>query len=143
MSARDPELLAGERARLHFGSEGERMRQPETLSLERHTGVADSTVRDTTLVSRETDVMETKQLILIVDDEAELASTVGYTFEQEGFATRYADNGKLALERAVSGQIPDLIVLDLMLPDMSGTEVCRELRRTEATRSTPMDCAAG
>jgi two-component system phosphate regulon response regulator PhoB len=115
------------------------MSQHETLSLERHIDVADSTVPDTTLATRETDVMEQKQqLILIVDDEAELASTVGYTFEQEGFATRYADNGKRALESAVTGQIPDLIVLDLMLPDMSGTEVCRELRRTEATRSTPI-----
>lgn len=87
---------------------------------------------------RQTSTMEQKPLILIVDDESELARTVSYNFEQEGFATRHADTGRGAVEAALRAPIPDLILLDLMLPDMTGTEVCRELRRTEATRSTPI-----
>ena len=111
---------------------------PAQVSPERHSDVAVLAIRDSTLAPRPTNVMEQKPLILIVDDEAELASTVGYTFEQEGFAVRHAETGRGALDAAANGQPPDLIVLDLMLPDMSGTEVCRELRRTEATRSTPI-----
>jgi two-component system, OmpR family, phosphate regulon response regulator PhoB len=110
----------------------------DSLSLERHEGVVDSMARDSTLPPRPTNVMEQKPLILIVDDEAELASTVGYSFEQEGFATRHAETGRSALDAAVLAPLPDLILLDLMLPDMSGTEVCRELRRTELTRSMPI-----
>lgn len=82
--------------------------------------------------------MEDKPLILIVDDEVELARTIAYSFEQEGFTIRHADTGRAALEAALTGAAPDLIVLDLMLPDLSGTEVCRELRRSEPTRVTPI-----
>jgi len=114
------------------------MKAQESLSLERHGDVADSMAVDSTLAPRVTNVMEHKPLILIVDDEAELARTVGYSFEQEGFAIRCAETGRGALDAAVTGPIPDLIVLDMMLPDMAGTEVCRELRRTEVTRSTPI-----
>ena len=114
------------------------MRAHGSLSLERHEVAVGSMAEDTTLSPRVTPLLEHKPLILIVDDEAELASTVGYSFEQEGFATRHADTGRGALAAAVIGPIPDLILLDLMLPDMAGTEVCRELRRTELTRSTPI-----
>jgi len=108
------------------------------LSPERHDSVSFTTAQDDTLPPRQPNVMDQKPFILIVDDEAELASTVGYSFEQEGFATRHAETGRGAIEAATTGQAPDLILLDLMLPDMSGTEVCRELRRTEVTRSTPI-----
>jgi two-component system phosphate regulon response regulator PhoB len=108
------------------------------MSLDRHDDVASTSAAASNLSARDTDVMEHKPLILIVDDEAELARTVSYSFEQEGFATRHAENGRGALDAAVASPPPDLILLDLMLPDMSGTEVCRELRRTEATRSTPI-----
>jgi two-component system phosphate regulon response regulator PhoB len=109
-----------------------------SLSLERHEAVLDSMAPDSTLPQRTANAMDHKPLILIVDDEAELSSTVGYAFEQEGFATRLAETGRAALAAAVVHPVPDLILLDMMLPDMSGTEVCRELRRTEATRSTPI-----
>jgi two-component system phosphate regulon response regulator PhoB len=78
------------------------------------------------------------QRILIVDDERDLVSTLAYNLEREGFATTTADTGKAALERAAEGDVPDLIILDLMLPDLSGTEVCRRLRRQESTRSVPV-----
>lgn len=77
-------------------------------------------------------------LILIVDDEQDLLATLEYNLEREGFRTRSALNGKEALERAVQDPLPDLILLDLMLPDMPGTEVCRELRRNERMRGVPI-----
>jgi two-component system phosphate regulon response regulator PhoB len=82
--------------------------------------------------------MDIKPLILIVDDEPELAATVAYALEQEGFATRHADHARRALELAQELPSPDLVLLDQMLPDLTGTEICRELRRIEATRSTPI-----
>jgi two-component system phosphate regulon response regulator PhoB len=82
--------------------------------------------------------MDTKPLILIVDDEPELAATVAYALEQEGFSTRHADHARRALELAQELPSPDLVLLDQMLPDLTGTEICRELRRIEATRSTPI-----
>jgi two-component system phosphate regulon response regulator PhoB len=82
--------------------------------------------------------MELRPLILVVDDETELANTVSYALEQDGFVSHCVGSGKAAIEAALTSPCPDLIVLDLMLPDISGTEVCRELRRQEATRSTPI-----
>lgn len=82
--------------------------------------------------------MEAKPMILVVDDEAELAATVSYALEQEGFACRVAGTGKSAIDAAMTSPSPNLILLDMMLPDISGTEVCRELRRHEQTRSTPI-----
>jgi len=77
-------------------------------------------------------------LILIVDDEDDLVQTTVYTLEKEGFATRTAGDGKSALAAAAQSPRPDLILLDLMLPDVSGFEVCRELRKGEDTRDTPI-----
>jgi two-component system phosphate regulon response regulator PhoB len=77
-------------------------------------------------------------LILMVDDEQDLLTTLEYNLEREGYRTRSALTGKEALERALQDPLPDLILLDLMLPDMPGTEVCRELRRSERLRSIPI-----
>lgn len=76
--------------------------------------------------------------ILIVDDEADLVRTLEYTLEREGFETRSARNGKAALELLARDPAPDLVLLDLMLPDMSGTEVCRKLRQDPRTRKVPV-----
>jgi two-component system, OmpR family, phosphate regulon response regulator PhoB len=120
------------------------------MSLDRHVDAADSSAPSGTVAPTPAELAEEraaartqsmeapKPLILIVDDEAELARTVAYGFEQEGFATRHAETGKAAVDAAISGPTPDLIVLDLMLPDLNGTEVCRELRRHEATRAVPI-----
>lgn len=77
-------------------------------------------------------------LILIVDDEPDLVATVDYNLRREGYATRTATTGREALAAAVQSPLPDLIVLDLMLPDMPGTEVCRRLRSGDATRAVPI-----
>jgi two-component system phosphate regulon response regulator PhoB len=78
------------------------------------------------------------ETILIVEDEADLADTVAYNLEREGFATRVALNGKEALEKARMEPAPDLVLLDLMLPDLSGTEICRQLRADKRTQHTPI-----
>lgn len=76
--------------------------------------------------------------ILIVDDEADIRSTVEFNLSREGFRTVTAGLGREAVERAADTPRPDLIVLDLMLPDISGTEVCRQLRQSPKTRSIPI-----
>ncbi len=75
------------------------------------------------------------QLILIVEDEQDLVRMLEYNLRREGYQTRSAYSGQAALELVASGPVPDLILLDLMLPDMPGTEVCRQLRMAERTRS--------
>jgi len=66
--------------------------------------------------------------VLVVDDDEQLADVVGRYLEREGFAVDYAADGASGLESALKN-LPDLIVLDLMLPIMDGLEVCRRLRR--------------
>jgi two-component system phosphate regulon response regulator PhoB len=75
--------------------------------------------------------------ILIVDDEQDLVSLLEYNFQQAGFATAVARTGEAALSTARRKK-PDLVVLDLMLPDISGTEVCRQLKADEKMRSVPI-----
>jgi two-component system phosphate regulon response regulator PhoB len=76
--------------------------------------------------------------ILIVDDEPDLVRTVEYALRKEGFRTSIAHDGKTALAQCNRDPLPDLILLDLMLPDISGTEVCRQLRSQERTRELPV-----
>ena len=73
-------------------------------------------------------------LILIADDEVDLVKTLEYNLQREGFQTRTAYTGQQALDQSLLKPVPDLVLLDLMLPDMSGTEVCRRLRAEEQTR---------
>lgn len=77
-------------------------------------------------------------LILIVEDEHDLLATLEYNLEREGYRTRTATTGKAALEAALVEPHPDLVLLDLMLPDIPGTEVCRQLRADERTREIPV-----
>ena len=65
--------------------------------------------------------------ILIVEDERAVARGLEYGLEKEGFSVQWADSGQRALELART-QDPHLIVLDIRLPDMSGFDVCRQLR---------------
>jgi phosphate regulon transcriptional regulator PhoB len=75
--------------------------------------------------------------VLVVDDEADLRALVVHHLEREGFACRTAGNGADALREA-RHRLPDLIVLDLMLPGVDGLEVCRRLRAEPATASVPI-----
>jgi DNA-binding response OmpR family regulator len=75
--------------------------------------------------------------ILIVDDEPVLVETIAYNLEQAGYQVLTAADGNSALE-AAHRTSPDLIILDIMLPETDGLEVCRQLRRDEATATTPI-----
>ena len=75
--------------------------------------------------------------ILIVEDETDLAELIAFQLRQEGYQAEIAGNGRLGLERALASP-PDLIVLDLMLPEMLGSEVCRNLRKESKTAATPV-----
>jgi two-component system phosphate regulon response regulator PhoB len=77
-------------------------------------------------------------LILIVEDERDLLSTIEYNLQQEGYRTRTAASGNEAMRLANEQPVPDLVVLDLMLPDIPGTEVCRNLRAGDRTRGIPV-----
>jgi len=66
--------------------------------------------------------------ILLVEDEESLADTLRYNLEREGFAVVVATDGRLALERFRS-ETPSLVILDLMLPEISGLDVCRQIRQ--------------
>jgi DNA-binding response OmpR family regulator len=77
--------------------------------------------------------------ILIVEDDPDLAEGLRYNLERERFQTRVAPDGEQALDAALDVRNPpSLILLDLMLPNMGGLELCRRLRREPATRKTPI-----
>ena len=65
--------------------------------------------------------------ILIVEDEKDLLAILEYNFKKEGYKTTGVTSGKEAIE-AVRNKKPDLLILDLMLPDISGLDVCKEIR---------------
>lgn len=68
-----------------------------------------------------------KQKILLVDDERDILELIGFNLEKEGYEVYTAENGRKAIEVA-NRVIPDLILLDVMMPEMDGMETCRELR---------------
>ena len=76
-------------------------------------------------------------LILVVEDEVPLAELLSYNLKKEGFRTTLAMNGEDALS-TVLVEPPDLAVIDWMLPEMSGIEVCREIRAQPETKRMPI-----
>ncbi|HUL07718.1 MAG TPA: phosphate regulon transcriptional regulator PhoB [Candidatus Acidoferrum sp.] len=76
-------------------------------------------------------------LILVVEDESALVTLLRYNLEREGFRVAEARDGEEALLMARE-QKPDLVLLDWMLPLLSGLEVCRQMRRMPETRSVPI-----
>lgn len=78
-----------------------------------------------------------KPLVLVVEDEHALVTLLRYNFEAAGYEVATALDGEEAL-LAISERRPDLIVLDWMLPSISGLEVCRQIRRKPETRDVPV-----
>lgn len=78
-----------------------------------------------------------RPLVLVVEDEAALATMLRYNLEKQGFRVEEAADGQEALTRIAETQ-PDLVLLDWMLPALSGLEVCRQIRRRPATRDLPV-----
>jgi two-component system, OmpR family, phosphate regulon response regulator PhoB len=75
--------------------------------------------------------------ILVVEDEPDIAALIAYQLTREGFRVETASTGDQALT-AVNREVPDLVVLDRMLPGLSGDEVLRSLRSEVATQSLPV-----
>ena len=75
--------------------------------------------------------------ILVVDDDAELVELVSFNLKQAGYSVTAAANGMDAIKKARSSP-PDLIVLDVMMPELDGFAVCEILRRDPSTASIPI-----
>jgi CheY-like chemotaxis protein len=81
-------------------------------------------------------------LILVVDDEPDLRFVLRRIFERAGFEVREASDGLQALEQVVASP-PDLVVTDMMMPVMDGTELIRRLRADPVTTSIPILAVTG
>ena len=81
--------------------------------------------------------MSSAQLVLIVEDEKDLADLMQFNLRQAGFETAAARDGEEALA-LVRHRTPDLVLLDLMLPGVPGTEVCRQLKSSPRTKQVPV-----
>ena len=79
----------------------------------------------------------TRPLILVVEDEPALSTLLRYNLEKEGFAVAEAHDGEEALLQ-LSERTPDAVLLDWMLPQVSGLEICRRIRRTPQWRGLPV-----
>jgi len=75
--------------------------------------------------------------VLIIEDEKDLAELLAFNLEKEGYTATCVHDGKAGLERAAA-DLPDLILLDLMLPGLLGTEVCKALRKDPRTAHIPV-----
>jgi two-component system phosphate regulon response regulator PhoB len=75
--------------------------------------------------------------VLLIEDERDLVDALVYNLQREGYETAVAHEGHEGLRKA-QALLPDLILLDIMLPGLSGTEICRELRAGERTREIPI-----
>jgi len=77
--------------------------------------------------------------VLVVEDDPDIAESLRYNLQREGLETRLAASGEEGLAEALNQSDPPcLIILDIMLPGMSGLDLCRRLRREPATRRTPI-----
>src|SRR6187455_3087148 len=77
--------------------------------------------------------------VLIIEDDPDISESLKYNLEREGLATVVAATGEQGLVEALNERNPPLLImLDLMLPGMSGSELCRRFRREPLTRRTPI-----
>lgn len=76
-----------------------------------------------------------KEKILLVDDEADILEIVSYNLKKEGFEVFTSDNGKDAIKVAKK-EFPDLIILDVMMPEMDGMETCYQMRNIPSLKDT-------
>jgi two-component system phosphate regulon response regulator PhoB len=78
-----------------------------------------------------------KAQVLIIEDEPEIAELIEFHAERAGMRPRKVHSGRLAMD-LIRREKPDVIVLDLMLPDLDGLEICRKLKQSDDTRSIPI-----
>lgn len=79
--------------------------------------------------------------IVIVEDEPDIAELIRFHVDRDGYQSRVYTSGKVALEQ-IQKEHPTLVILDLMLPDLDGLEICRQLKWSDATRSIPIVIAS-
>ncbi|MCA9728708.1 MAG: response regulator transcription factor [Candidatus Eisenbacteria bacterium] len=79
----------------------------------------------------------TKEHILVVEDEEDIRELIAYNLEREGYRVTQVESGEEAISQALEAE-PQLILLDLMLPGLSGLDVCRELRARPETADIPI-----
>jgi two-component system NtrC family sensor kinase len=82
-------------------------------------------------------VTEQRKTILIVDDESIMVSVLQRHISNAGFDYDVATNGQEALDK-INAQLPDLVLLDLMMPGLNGFETCRRIRANEKTKKLPV-----
>lgn len=78
-----------------------------------------------------------KPLVLVIEDNPDVGELLRYRLEQRGYAVRLMQRGHAFL-RALQEQRPDLVVLDLMLPDVAGTQICRTIKSTAKYAEIPV-----
>lgn len=78
-----------------------------------------------------------KQQVLVVEDERDIVKVLEYSLKQAGFDPAVAYDGEQA-RACIERRVPDLVVLDLMLPDLPGTEICKQLKSTPRTAHVPV-----
>lgn len=78
-----------------------------------------------------------KEKILIVEDETDIREILAYNLDKEGYLVLTAPDGEKGLD-LVEKEIPDLVLLDLMLPGLDGLDVCRRMRETPSTKNIPI-----
>lgn len=83
------------------------------------------------------DSKQTEKTILVVDDEQDLLDLIEYNLKKAGFNVFRAENGQSGIELARK-QNPSLVLLDVMMPEMSGLEVCQRLRNSDETKNIPI-----
>lgn len=82
-------------------------------------------------------VQESKALILVADDEPIIVEVLKTKLEKAGYSVEIASNGKAALKK-IADLTPDLLILDIKMPEMDGYEVCQRIRQNEDTRGLPI-----
>jgi two-component system phosphate regulon response regulator PhoB len=75
--------------------------------------------------------------ILVIEDDKDIAELIEFNLRAENYRVEAVHNGREGLQRAQKG-LPDLILLDLMLPDLGGLEICKELKRSKQTKHIPI-----
>ncbi|MCX9009901.1 MAG: response regulator [Candidatus Methanoperedens sp.] len=94
------------------------------------------------VINRIRRLSDTRIKIMVVDDERDLVDTLRLSLESDGYNVIGAYSGNEAIEKA-HAEIPDLILLDIVLPDMDGYEICGRLREDPLTRLVPIIMLTG
>src|SRR4051812_30761822 len=81
--------------------------------------------------------MKTPVKILIVDDEPDILEFLSYNFRKKNFEVSVANNGQEGIEKAILDS-PDLIISDILMPEMDGIEMCKGLRKISLFKTTPI-----